>query len=68
MRKLAFLLEVRDEMSEVVDMINHLERTRRQVEELPGVIGGDPATNPKEAARLRQRRTLKRKPKMWRNC
>jgi len=48
-----FLLQVRDEMSEVVDMINHLERTRHQVEGLPGIFGGDPATNPKEAAALK---------------
>jgi photosystem II stability/assembly factor-like uncharacterized protein len=49
----SFLLQVRDEMSEVVDMINHLERTRHQVEDLPGIFGGDPATNPKEAAALK---------------
>jgi len=57
----SFLLQLRDEISEVVDMINHVERTRRQLEDLPGIIGADAATNPKAAAALKAAKELETK-------
>jgi photosystem II stability/assembly factor-like uncharacterized protein len=40
--QLDFLLQVRAEMTEMAEMINHLERTRRQVEDLAVTFAGTP--------------------------
>jgi photosystem II stability/assembly factor-like uncharacterized protein len=40
-----FLLQVRSELTELGDMINHLERTRRQLGDLPHVLSGPKAAD-----------------------
>ena len=40
--QLDFLLQVRGELNDVGDMINHLERTRRQVQDLAQTFSGTP--------------------------
>jgi photosystem II stability/assembly factor-like uncharacterized protein len=46
-----FLLQVRSELSDLGYMINHLERTRRQVEDLPHVLSGPKAADAAKAAK-----------------
>ena len=46
-----FLLQVRSEMNELDDMINHLERTRLQLEGLPKVLAGPKAAEAEKAAK-----------------
>jgi photosystem II stability/assembly factor-like uncharacterized protein len=46
-----FLLQVRSELSDLGSMINHLERTRRQVEDLPHVLSGPKAADAAKAAK-----------------
>jgi photosystem II stability/assembly factor-like uncharacterized protein len=46
-----FLLQIRGEMNELDEMINHLERTRRQLEDLPHVLSGPRAADAEKAAK-----------------
>lgn len=40
--QMEFLMQVRGEMTEMAEMINHLERTRKQVEDLAATLAGTP--------------------------
>jgi len=42
----AFLLQMRDEITEAATLINHVERTRRQLEDLPRILGSNPKSLP----------------------
>jgi hypothetical protein len=46
-----FLLQVRGELNELDDMINHLERTRLQLEAMPHVLAGPKAADAEKAAK-----------------
>jgi hypothetical protein len=46
-----FLLQVRGELNDLADMINHLERTRRQVENLSHTLAGPKAADAAQAAK-----------------
>lgn len=46
-----FLLQIRSEMNELDDMINHLERTRLQIESLPKALAGPKAPDAEKAAK-----------------
>ena len=52
-----FLLEIRGEMNDVAGMINHLEWTRKQVEDLEKMLGDEP----KNAAALKAARDFEQK-------
>ncbi|HTS10787.1 MAG TPA: hypothetical protein VMH00_01590 [Candidatus Limnocylindrales bacterium] len=45
------LLEIRGELADLGEMINHLERTRRQLEDLSHVLAGPKAMDAREAAK-----------------
>jgi len=46
-----FLLQIRGELNELDDMINHLERTRLQLEAMPHVLAGPKAADAEKAAK-----------------
>jgi len=46
-----FLLQIRSEMDELDDMINHLERTKLQLEGLPKVLAGPKSAEAEKAAK-----------------